>query len=207
MDCTRCNDTGVIETGNNDLPCDCKAGDKALFTTCGHEGPVTGAKLRGEIATEPMIQHTFYLAKACGLAIPYEFGWWNSSWPCSPDLRRDLDAGRLKAKPATVWLPDLVRDPMPPSCTHQTFMMLLARIHYAITQHGMNSGQAFDTIEHELLKAGNTEWASGASDLIAAEHEAYNRLSKLGLLTSGLTCVSPGDPKKVMEALRNGAKP
>lgn len=37
MKCTRCNDTGVIETGNNDLPCDCEAGQTAVFNvaTCG----------------------------------------------------------------------------------------------------------------------------------------------------------------------------
>lgn len=33
--CVRCCDTGVIETGNNDLPCDCAAGDKALFSIGG----------------------------------------------------------------------------------------------------------------------------------------------------------------------------
>jgi hypothetical protein len=32
-DCRRCNDRGVIETGNNDLPCDCPAGDMQLFNT------------------------------------------------------------------------------------------------------------------------------------------------------------------------------
>lgn len=31
-DCDRCNDTGVHETGNNDLPCThCKAGANAKF--------------------------------------------------------------------------------------------------------------------------------------------------------------------------------
>jgi hypothetical protein len=45
--CTECNDTGVIETGNNDLPCDhCPAGAAALFNSCGIKGPVTGAELR-----------------------------------------------------------------------------------------------------------------------------------------------------------------
>jgi hypothetical protein len=39
--CTRCGGAGVIETGNNDLPCDCPAGDTALFNTCWHDRPVT----------------------------------------------------------------------------------------------------------------------------------------------------------------------
>lgn len=43
--CPRCNDTGIIETGNNDLPCKhCRAGDKVTFNTT--EGPATGAELR-----------------------------------------------------------------------------------------------------------------------------------------------------------------
>ena len=44
--CKKCNDTGVIETGNNDLPCDCPAGDRALFNVVGVKGPVTGAEMR-----------------------------------------------------------------------------------------------------------------------------------------------------------------
>lgn len=44
--CTNCNDTGVIETGNNDLPCDCPAGATALFNQAGVEGPVTGEEVR-----------------------------------------------------------------------------------------------------------------------------------------------------------------
>lgn len=44
--CTECNDTGVIETGNNDLPCDCSAGTTALFNHAGVEGLVTGAEIR-----------------------------------------------------------------------------------------------------------------------------------------------------------------
>ncbi|MDO8583741.1 MAG: hypothetical protein Q7R83_01020 [bacterium] len=44
--CTRCNDTGVIETGNNDLPCDCPAGDTAFFNEAGVKGPVTGAEIK-----------------------------------------------------------------------------------------------------------------------------------------------------------------
>ena len=46
MKCKKCNDTGVLETGNNDLPCNCPAGDSALFNMCGVEGPVTGKEMR-----------------------------------------------------------------------------------------------------------------------------------------------------------------
>jgi len=42
--CPKCNDTGVIETGNNDLPCDCPVGATALFDIAGVEGPVSGAE-------------------------------------------------------------------------------------------------------------------------------------------------------------------
>ncbi len=44
--CSKCDDTGVIETGNNDLPCNCPAGETAQFNTAGVEGPVTGAEMR-----------------------------------------------------------------------------------------------------------------------------------------------------------------
>lgn len=44
--CTACHDTGVIDTGNNDLPCDqCPAGRTALFNTAGVKGPVTGEEV------------------------------------------------------------------------------------------------------------------------------------------------------------------
>ena len=33
--CAECNDTGIIDTGNNDLPCDCPAGATALFSVTG----------------------------------------------------------------------------------------------------------------------------------------------------------------------------
>ncbi len=36
--CTKCNDTGVIDTGNNDLPCEsCIKGKTALFNVGGGE--------------------------------------------------------------------------------------------------------------------------------------------------------------------------
>lgn len=44
--CPTCNDTGVHETGNNDLPCDCPAGETALFNRAGVIGPVTGAEIK-----------------------------------------------------------------------------------------------------------------------------------------------------------------
>lgn len=44
--CGKCMDTGVIETGNNDLPCDCPAGDLALFNVTKVVGPVTGGEIK-----------------------------------------------------------------------------------------------------------------------------------------------------------------
>ena len=44
--CRKCNDRGVIETGNNDLPCECPAGDHALFNTGG--ATKTGAQIKAE---------------------------------------------------------------------------------------------------------------------------------------------------------------
>jgi hypothetical protein len=42
--CLRCGGTGVINTGNNDLPCDCAAGAAAVFNTA--KGPQTGKEIR-----------------------------------------------------------------------------------------------------------------------------------------------------------------
>lgn len=44
--CKICNGTGVDETGNNDLPCSCPAGETALFNVCGVKGEVTGAEMK-----------------------------------------------------------------------------------------------------------------------------------------------------------------
>ncbi len=44
--CKKCNDTGVDVTGNNDLPCDCPAGETALFTVTGVDGQVTGKEVK-----------------------------------------------------------------------------------------------------------------------------------------------------------------
>jgi hypothetical protein len=46
MNCKKCNDSGVIETGNNDIPCSCPMGDKALFNHAGVSGEVTGAEIK-----------------------------------------------------------------------------------------------------------------------------------------------------------------
>lgn len=46
VNCKKCNDTGIIETGNNDLPCECSAGKIAKFNVAGVEGSVTGEELR-----------------------------------------------------------------------------------------------------------------------------------------------------------------
>jgi hypothetical protein len=45
MNCPKCKGTGVIETGNNDLPCDCPAGDEAKFNVAGR-GTVTGRQIK-----------------------------------------------------------------------------------------------------------------------------------------------------------------
>lgn len=45
--CISCNDTGVIDTGNNELPCDqCPKGDTAKFNVAGVKGPITGAEVK-----------------------------------------------------------------------------------------------------------------------------------------------------------------
>lgn len=44
--CGMCNGSGVVETGNNDLPCNCPAGDAALFNVTGVEGPISGALVK-----------------------------------------------------------------------------------------------------------------------------------------------------------------
>ena len=44
--CGKCKNTGAIDTGNNDLPCDCHAGDVAEFIEAGVIGPVTGTEVK-----------------------------------------------------------------------------------------------------------------------------------------------------------------
>ena len=44
--CERCNGTGIDETGNNDLPCGCQAGERARFNVCGLIGEITGAEMK-----------------------------------------------------------------------------------------------------------------------------------------------------------------
>ncbi len=45
--CRDCNGTGVIDTGNNELPCSCPAGDRATFNVAGR-GQVSGSTLKQE---------------------------------------------------------------------------------------------------------------------------------------------------------------
>lgn len=45
--CMNCSDSGVVESGNNDFPCHCPAGDKAKFNVSGR-GQVTGSELKKE---------------------------------------------------------------------------------------------------------------------------------------------------------------
>lgn len=45
MSCSKCNDTGIIVTGNNDIPCDCDNGNDALFNVAGHAQPISGEEL------------------------------------------------------------------------------------------------------------------------------------------------------------------
>jgi hypothetical protein len=51
--CSKCNDTGVIVTGNNDLPCTCEAGDTARFNSWNSDKQMTetvsGAQLKKEL--------------------------------------------------------------------------------------------------------------------------------------------------------------
>ena len=44
--CSKCKDAGVIETGNNDLPCSCRSGDRSEFNVAGVRGSVTGAEVK-----------------------------------------------------------------------------------------------------------------------------------------------------------------
>lgn len=53
--CAVCGDSGVIETGSNDLPCDCPAGDKALFNVAG-EGKVFGKAIKEQAARKKAVK-------------------------------------------------------------------------------------------------------------------------------------------------------
>lgn len=45
--CPHCSDSGVVETGNNDLPCEhCPKGDTAVFYVAGQSSPIDGAQLK-----------------------------------------------------------------------------------------------------------------------------------------------------------------
>lgn len=43
-----CKGSGVIDTGNNDLPCDCPHGDNAVFNS--ENGPILGRDLRKKLS-------------------------------------------------------------------------------------------------------------------------------------------------------------
>jgi len=47
--CKKCEGTGVIETGNNDFPCECPFSDRVMFNVTGR-GQVSGATLKAEQA-------------------------------------------------------------------------------------------------------------------------------------------------------------
>lgn len=53
--CAKCRDTGVWDTGNNDLPCDCPAGATAEFNVATASGlrTLTGAELRDAERLQP----------------------------------------------------------------------------------------------------------------------------------------------------------
>lgn len=45
--CENCRDTGVDDAGGGDMPCECPAGDRAVFNVAGR-GQVSGATLKKE---------------------------------------------------------------------------------------------------------------------------------------------------------------
>jgi hypothetical protein len=50
--CDKCHGSGVWETGNNDIPCSCPAGKKALFNVAGIEGIVTGEEMERHLLND-----------------------------------------------------------------------------------------------------------------------------------------------------------
>lgn len=66
--CPRCNDTGVWETGNNDFPCDCPAGNLAEFNVAGR-GIVSGATLKAEQLARKKgpTEFTYWVCRPCGI--------------------------------------------------------------------------------------------------------------------------------------------
>ncbi len=50
--CPRCSNSGVIETGNNDLPCSCSAGDRALFNVTGVRDVVRGDQVKEHLLND-----------------------------------------------------------------------------------------------------------------------------------------------------------
>jgi len=60
--CEQCRNTGVVETGNNDLPCSCIWGDKAVFNM-GNE-KLTGKEIKEIYST--LKKKYFFFGKAEG---------------------------------------------------------------------------------------------------------------------------------------------
>lgn len=63
--CPKCKDTGVWETGNNDLPCECPAGKTALFNVAGFAHPVRGADLDRLDRSHYCKEHQQYSCVVC----------------------------------------------------------------------------------------------------------------------------------------------
>ena len=69
MKCDVCKDTGVIETGNNDLPCTCEFGKIASFNVGFAGGPVTGQEVLKHFlnhSPEPLNPSCGFFCSKCG---------------------------------------------------------------------------------------------------------------------------------------------
>lgn len=70
--CEKCRDTGIWETGNNDLPCECPAGKTALFNVAGFAHPVRGADLDRLDRSHYCLEHHQYSCVVCAAGKPSE---------------------------------------------------------------------------------------------------------------------------------------
>lgn len=61
--CHKCGDTGVNDLGNNDIPCDCSAGDKALFNDVLY-GQISGKALKAKINNSIKYSNSSYITKS-----------------------------------------------------------------------------------------------------------------------------------------------
>jgi hypothetical protein len=73
MVCKKCNDTGIIETGNNDLPCECSAGDVALFNDAEY-GLISGKALKFNLEAWRKNNHVKKYCKYCGQRLILTYG-------------------------------------------------------------------------------------------------------------------------------------